>query len=557
MAGVLNWAGGYGGAASSLMAEGQTFLGYSRLALMAQRAEYRLVAEALADEATRKWMKLKAKDENEDKSEKIKAIEAELDRMDVRGAFRKISEQDSFFGRAHLYLDTGDTDDAQELATNLGDSFSTVSKGKISPERPLRAVRAIEAMWAYPNFYNAVNPLKKDWYKPNLWFVMGHTIHASRLLTFVAREVPDMLKPAYAFGGLSLTQMVEPYVENWLVTRQSVQDLIKGFSTFVLKTNMAAAYSGVGGDDFFKRADMFNMLRNNRGLMMLDKDTEDFANVSAPISGLDHLQAQSLEHIASCSQLPLVKMTGISPSGLNASSEGELRCWEDKVHSYQEAMFDAPLAKIVNFIQLSLWGEIDEGITHEWLPINEMTEKEQGELDQLHAQTDAILVEIGAIDAHEVRGRIASEESSPYAGLDVDDMPEPPGAEGMMGEMPGMEGEEGAGEADEAGSAGQSDEPAEEASAEEEPEQPEIAPGHHPALDPKNPGGHPALKPQKPPMPKAKAINVSVTGNSGSEGGFKPAKDEAHDCLAHVADEFPKPKRRRKLTPNASPEAST
>src|SRR5574337_2185672 len=108
--------------ASSLYAEGQTFQGYPELGLMAQRPEYRLVAETLADEATRKWIKLQASDEGEDKSDKIKRIEDEMERLDVRGNFRKIAEQDGLFGRGHLYLDTGDTDDAQELATNLGDS---------------------------------------------------------------------------------------------------------------------------------------------------------------------------------------------------------------------------------------------------------------------------------------------------------------------------------------------------------------------------------------------------------------------------------------------------
>ena len=395
--------------------------------------------------------------------------------------------------------------------------------------------------------------------------------------------MPDILKPAYCFGGLSLTQTVEPYVQNWLVTRQSVQDLLKGFSTFVLKTNMSAAYSGVGGDDFFKRADMFNLMRNNRGLMMLDKDTEEFANVSAPLSGLDHLQAQALEHIASASQQPLVKFTGISPSGLNASSEGELRCWEDKVHSYQEAMFDAPLAKIINFIQLSLWGEIDDGITFEWMPINELTEKELAELEQLKAQTDAALVEMGAIDAHEVRGRIANDENSPYAGLDVDDMPEMPGAEGMMPGMEGMEGEEP--EEGQEGAA-QPQEAAEgegEAQADQAAPEPAAKPGHHPALNPKAEGGHPALspqgeahpalKPQAPHIPKPKPINVSATENSKSEGGFKPAKDAALStgttapgvtaddllisepaCVTHSCDHLTiKPKRRRKF--DVSPEA--
>ena len=513
---VAGWAGeGAGGwMGSSIYAEGQTFLGYSTLSLLAQRPEYRVVSETLADEATRKWIKIKAKNEGEDKSEKIKRIENEFERLDVRGHFRKTAEYDGFMGRGHIYLDTGDTDDKNELTTNLGDSFSTVSRGKVSPERPLRGIRTIEAMWCYPNMYNSTNPLKKDWYRPNTWFVMGQQIHTSRLLTFVAREVPDILKPAYCFGGLSLSQMIKPYVDNWLTTRQAVQDILTSFSVFVLKTNMASVLSGVGGDDFFKRLDMFNATRSNRGLMALDKDTEEFQNVSAPLSTLDHLQAQSLEHIASCSKIPLVKLTGISPSGLNASSEGELRCWEDNVHSYQEAFFRPNLEVIFNFVQLSLFGEIDPGLTFDFLPINELTEKEAAELRQIEAQTDQVLVELGAISQQEVRQRVAMDPDAPYAGLDVDDMPEMPGEH--LDSIEQM--------------FGGTEEPGAEAPQENERGLPDFAPHSKP--------------PHK---------TIGLGGNASSEGGFRPA----HDCFAHDDElsEDTKPKRARKRKSDVAPEA--
>ena len=45
--------------------------------------------------------------------------------------------------------------------------------------------------------------------------------------------------------------------------------------------------------------------------------------------------AQSQEQISSVSRIPLVKWTGISPSGLNASSEGEIRVYYDLIHSEQ------------------------------------------------------------------------------------------------------------------------------------------------------------------------------------------------------------------------------
>jgi hypothetical protein len=39
--------------------------------------------------------------------------------------------------------------------------------------------------------------------------------------------------------------------------------------------------------------------KETRGLMILDKEKEDFGNVNTPLSGLGALQAQALEHICS------------------------------------------------------------------------------------------------------------------------------------------------------------------------------------------------------------------------------------------------------------------
>ena len=61
--------------------------------------------------------------------------------------------------------------------------------------------------WSYPGVYNSSDPLAEDFYKPHTWYVFGKEVHRSRFLTLLSREVPDMLKPAYSFGGISMSQL--------------------------------------------------------------------------------------------------------------------------------------------------------------------------------------------------------------------------------------------------------------------------------------------------------------------------------------------------------------
>ena len=425
--GATGWAGGFFNYAFN---EGITFLGYSYLSELAQRPEYRRMVDTIAKEMTREWIEFESVGEDEatkaSKNDKIKAITDEMDRLDVRGAFRKIAVHDGYFGRSHLFLDTGvdiDTrDGSAELKLTIGSGRDETSKTKVT-KGSLKALRVIEPVWTYPQGYNATNPLKSNWYAPERWYVMGQEVHVSRLMCFVSREVPDLLKPAYSFGGMSLSQMAKPYVDNWLQIRQAVSDIASAFSTFVLKSNLSESMQQ-DGEELFLRAEVFNNLRNNRGLFMLDKDTEDFGNVSAPLSGLDLLQAQAQEHMCSVSAIPVVKFMGISPHGLNATAEPELRAFYEEIHSQQEAFYRPNLTKVIDFVQLSLFGEIDQDITFKFVPLWSLTEAEEATVRYTSAQTDQLYVDMGVLDAQEIREKVVNDPASPYMGLDPEDVPD-------------------------------------------------------------------------------------------------------------------------------------
>ena len=422
---------------------GQTFLGYTYLAELAQRPEYRKPAEALATESTRKWIKLKSKSNDTNKADRIKQLEGRLEKFDVQAHFRKMSEYDSFMGRMHLYVDIEGTADNDELMKeSIGDGSDDTTLGRFKGKTNfIKDIRPIEPVWCYPGTYNSTNPLAPHWYNPQTWYVMGKEVHKTRLLCFVAREVPDLLKPSYQFGGLSLSQMAKPYIDNWLRTRQAVADLVWTFSTMILQTD-TAVLTQPGSDLLMRRLQVFANLRTNQGLMVLNKDAEDLKNVSVPLSTLDALQAQSQEQMCSVTNTPVVKLLGIQPAGLNASSEGELTVWYDWTSAYQEKFYDPHLTTIINLLQYDLWGQLDPDIVHEWEPIAELTEEQAATVQKTLAETDSSLITAGTIDPDESRERLTSDPNSPYFGKLHGDAPGPPQQPGMEdGGMPGMPGE--------------------------------------------------------------------------------------------------------------------
>lgn len=384
---------------------GAKWLGFPYLAELTQIPEYRLVTETIAKEMTRKWIKITATGDA-DKSKKIKTIEAELKKHKIQEKFRRLAELDGFFGRGHLFVDVGVEGALLKLALNL--------KPALMKKGALRGFRVIEPFWAYPNRYNSTTPLAEDFYIPSTWWVMSQEIHRTRFLTLVSRPMPDMLKPAYSFGGMSMSQMLMESINYWQRTRKSVSDLISSFSTSVLTTDMNSVMESGGSEQVEMRAKLFNGFRDNSGLFMLNKG-EEFANISTPLGTLDHLQAQSQEHVASIATLPLVVYTGITPSGLNASSEGELQVHAQRIHSQQELLFNDPLKVVIDVIQLDQFGSIDPEIVFDFEPLKEASEEEEGKASRNKAEMAQIYANIGWIGPDEGRQYLAADPDSPYS----------------------------------------------------------------------------------------------------------------------------------------------
>jgi hypothetical protein len=67
-----------------------------------------------------------------------------------------------------------------------------------------------------------------------------------------------------------------------------------------------------------------------------------------------------------------------------------------------------------------LWGEVDEDISFEWVPLWTLTAKEEAEVELLKAQASQIHVDTGAIGPEEYREALAADPGSDYQNIDVE-----------------------------------------------------------------------------------------------------------------------------------------
>lgn len=394
-------------------AEYSGFRGYPSLAAMSQQVEYANMHSVFADEMTRNWIEIKSRKEG-DHDPAIDDMERALEKYDVKRLMHEAVRQDSMFGVAHIYIDTGSTGD--ELSKPLFLDPRKITKGS------LKGLRVVDPTWVYPAMYNTRWPLKEGFYKPQAWFVMGETVHESRFMDIVSRPVPDILKPAYNFGGLSLTQLMEDYVTDWRDAKKNVIKILRTLRMRALKTDMESRLQETG--QFDKRVKLFTKYQDNFGIWVIDKESEELVHMQTSLSDLSNLLSNFQDQLCMPARITNLKLLGNAPAGLNASGDSELATWHETVSGYQDGEMRMPLENIFKLIQLSEFGAINDDIYFEFRPLDEISEKERAEIAKSRVETVAIAADSQLVSSEEAREALKGIENAGFETLDGDYEPE-------------------------------------------------------------------------------------------------------------------------------------
>ena len=395
-----------------------SFMGYGALANLSQNGLIRAGIEMRGDEMTRKWGELSRKGDNDeetdDQQKKLDDLAEEMEKWKVRELFRSASCLCGYMGGCLLFIDTGEDTLANPL---ILDSMT------FAPDT-FKGFRLIEPYLVTPGGYNSVNPMRDDYFKPSLWYVQGIPVHSSRLIYFAENKLTSLLKPAYNFFGLPLAQKVIDAVAHYTENREAAGRLLQKYAVTILKTNMEEVLSG-GFDEALKnRIQYFVQNRSNDGCAAIDKEMEDLVIQTTSLSGVTDIVRQSMEYVAAMFNEPVVKMWGLSPNGFS-SGEMELQNHYDNIKATQEKMFGEPIRRVLRVLQHNLYGEIDDSIIFNFLPLSEDDERKIAETNKIQAETDGVLISNGVITEDEARERLIGDANSGYNTLKEreDDLP--------------------------------------------------------------------------------------------------------------------------------------
>jgi hypothetical protein len=278
----------------------------------------------------------------------------------------------------------------------------------------------VDPVNCFPGTYNSTDPLKEDYYVPQTWWVLGQEVHASRLIRVYANEPPLLFKPSYNFLGIPQAQILWDYVLHFQDNRDSVNRLMGKFSQLVFKTSMTDILTGGANDlsGLMARLQIMSQNRSNDGVIAVDKDAEDIVKVETPMSGVTDVVRQSLEIVAALNRTPAVKLLGISPSGFNSTGESDIRNYYDHVLSQQEKVLRPPLQRILEALQVSLFGKVEPSIGFRFASLSETDENAKVLTQQAKINNLCAVLDRDIVSAEEVRQMLVSDPDSGFDGLD-------------------------------------------------------------------------------------------------------------------------------------------
>jgi len=334
----------------------------------------RKVVTIPAMDAVRKWREWSGKD--------AKLIEEMEDTFRVRAKINEAKWKSRLYGGAAILIGTGRDDLDQPLdprKTRRGDlRYLTVITRKdiiaglaeIDPRSP---------RYGLPIDYQ---------FSTNTGEVLR--VHPSRLVEFRGEALPtQFLAGSGQYGwGDSTLQSIYTACQHLDMTMANMASLVFDAKTDIIKIDgLSDNITDPKYEEMlFKRFATARMLKGNNGTLILDKE-EEYESKSYSFSGLSDIADRFMQVASGAADIPMTRLLGTSPGGLNSTGEGDLNNYYDRVQAMQTLEIEPAMSVLDEVLIRSTLGDWPEDITYEWRPLKQMTETQISDIRNKDADT--------------------------------------------------------------------------------------------------------------------------------------------------------------------------
>lgn len=379
------------------------FPGYATLGMIATHWLVDKACSMPAEDAARHGYELSLPDYEGDTSAVLSEL-ANLDkRMDINAELTEAARFCNIFGvRLCIFIVESDDPDYYTKPFNP----DGVVKGSY------KGISQVDAQWIMPQLTmrGSSDPAAKDFYEPEYWVISGKRYHRSHLVILRGPQPPDVLKPTFLFGGISLVQRIWEHVYDAERTSAEAPRLAMAKRTTSLKVDLSKM--ALKQQSFEERLLQWIGYRDNFSVKVLGKD-EELNESDTSLNDLDEVIMSQYQIVAAVAKIPSMKLLGTSPKGFNTGAE-ELTNYHEELESIQNRWYDPILTRHYLLSTRSLFGA-EIAVDVAWNPVASMSAEQLSNVNKAKTETGAVLINAGVISPAEERDRLRADKHSGYA----------------------------------------------------------------------------------------------------------------------------------------------
>ena len=222
-------------------------------------------------------------------------------------------------------------------------------------------------------------------------------IHSSRIIPFVGAPILDEALRSDEWGD-SVLQALYDAVRNAAASQQGIASLIQEAKVDVIR--IPRMMSQLSTKEYTARLQerfmLATQMKSSMSVTLLDAE-EDWQQKQVNFSQMPELLSQYLEIAAGAADIPATRLIGTSPKGLNATGDGDMRNYYDRIGADQETILRPALARLDEVLIRSALGSRPEEIDYRWTPLWRLSKSDEAEIMATKAKAIETIVRTALI----------------------------------------------------------------------------------------------------------------------------------------------------------------
>lgn len=226
-------------------------------------------------------------------------------------------------------------------------------------------------------------------------------VHHSRIIRFVGRDLPYLERMAELYWGASEVESLYQDVikHNNVSANMAALTFRANVDTMEVQSldQLLSFSSGEMQRRFWNAMQAQSVVQSNFGVRLVNKG-DQIKNTQYTFTGLREVYESMALDLSGASRIPMTKLFGRSPAGMNATGESDLQNYFDYVNTLRESKLRPILQQLLPVLAMSAWGSVPDGLDVTFPPLWDPKATEVAEIAKGKAETIVSVFQAGLLN---------------------------------------------------------------------------------------------------------------------------------------------------------------